>query len=48
MPIDKILLERLLHEKERTALDFKRDQYPFDGVDDKAELLKDILAFANT
>ena len=49
MPIDKNLLEQLLHEEEGTALDFKRDQYPFDGVDDKAksELLKDILAFAN-
>ena len=49
MPIDKNLLEQLLHEEEGTALDFKRDQYLFDGVDDKAksELLKDILAFAN-
>ncbi len=31
-------------------LDFKRDQYPFAGADDrtKSELLKDILAFANS
>ena len=49
MPIDKNLLERLRHEEEGSALDFKRDQYPFEGADDKAksELLKDILAFAN-
>ena len=49
MPIDKNTLEQLLHEEEGSALDFKRDQYPFEGADDKAksELLKDILAFAN-
>lgn len=49
MPIDKNTLEQLLHEEEGSALDFKRDQYPFEGVDDKdkSELLKDILAFAN-
>jgi hypothetical protein len=43
------LFEELLNEDESTTLDFKRDQYPFEGADDdaKAELLKDILAFAN-
>lgn len=42
-------LEQLLNEDESPALDFKRDQYPFDGAsdDDKSELLKDILALAN-
>lgn len=43
------LLEQLLNEDEGSALDFKRDQYPFEGASDenKSELLKDILAFAN-
>ena len=43
-------LEQLLNEEEGPALDFKRDQYPFEGADNntKSELLKDILAFANT
>ncbi len=47
---DHELIERLLHEEESVALDFKRDQYEFDGADKKtkSELLKDILAFANT
>ena len=50
MPIDKNILEQLLHEEEGSALDFKRDQYPFDGADNnaKSELLKDILAFSNS
>ena len=49
MSIDENILEQLLHEEEGSALDFKRDQYPFEGEDDKpkSELLKDILAFAN-
>ena len=49
MPLDSNLLERLLHEEEGSALDFKRDQYVFEGADKdtKSELLKDILAFAN-
>ncbi len=49
MSIDKNLLEQLLHEEEGATLDFKRDQYLFEGADDKAksELLKDILAFTN-
>ncbi len=47
---DHALIEGLLHEEEGPALDFKRDQYPFDGQDDqtKSELLKDILAFTNS
>ncbi len=50
MPSDHELIDRLLHEEEGTALDFKRDQYPFDGENDrtKSELLKDVLAFANS
>jgi len=42
-------LEQLLYEEEGTTLDFKRDQYPFSKVSDeeKSELLKDILGFAN-
>ena len=49
MPIDKKTLERLLYEEEGSALDFKRDQYSFEGVnaEGKDEILKDILAFAN-
>jgi hypothetical protein len=44
------LLERLLHEEEGVALDFKSAQYSFANADDvsKSELLKDILAFANS
>lgn len=44
------LMESLLYENEGTSLDFKRDQYPFAGEKDdvKSELLKDILAFANS
>jgi hypothetical protein len=47
--MDRNQLESLLHEDESTSLDFKRDQYPFDAATDeqKSELLKDILAFAN-
>lgn len=47
--MNKNLLEQLLHEEEGATLDFKRDQYHFEGADDKnkSELLKDILAFTN-
>lgn len=47
--MDDLLFERLLNEAEGAYLDFKRDQYPFEGASDeeKSELLKDILAFAN-
>ena len=43
------VFEELLHEEESASLDFKRDQYEFAGASDeqKSELLKDILAFAN-
>ncbi|CAN5374670.1 MAG: AlbA family DNA-binding domain-containing protein [Pyrinomonadaceae bacterium] len=43
------LMEKLLNEDESSALDFKRDQYPFEKASDeqKSEFLKDILAFAN-
>jgi hypothetical protein len=39
----------LLWQSESETLDFKRDQYPFDNASDdqRSELLKDILAFAN-
>ena len=43
------LFERLLYEEENTTLDFKRKQYRFVRAtdDEKSELLKDILGFAN-
>jgi hypothetical protein len=48
--MDTGTLKKLLNQDEGRALDFKRDQYPFSGAspEDKGELLKDILAFANT
>src|SRR5687768_14434676 len=47
--MDGVLFERLLYEEESATLDFKRDQYPFAKASDeeKSELLKDILGFAN-
>ncbi len=44
-----IQFEQLLYEEESSTLDFKRDQYRFDGGTDidRSELLKDILGFAN-
>lgn len=47
---DDPVLNTLLFEEEGPALDFKRDQYKFvSSADaDKAELLKDILTFANS
>lgn len=50
MNVNEQLVESLLFEEESTTLDFKRDQYNFEGETDtgkKSELLKDILAFAN-
>jgi hypothetical protein len=43
-------VEDLLYQSEGTALDFKEKQYPFNGATDeqKSELLKDILTFANS
>lgn len=48
--MDAGLLKKLLSEDEGDTLDFKRNQYPFAGAtdEDKGELLKDILTFANT
>jgi hypothetical protein len=48
--LDSSLIESLLYQGEGTALDFKRDQYPFTGAteEQQSELLKDILAFANS
>lgn len=49
MNVNGQLVQSLLFEEESTTLDFKRDQYKFEGATDfeKSELLKDILAFAN-
>ena len=43
-------VERLLYQSEGEGLDFKKEQYAFDGATDeqKSELLKDVLAFANS
>lgn len=43
-------IKRLLAEDESATLDFKREQYPFESATDeqKGELIKDIMAFANT
>jgi hypothetical protein len=47
--LDPHLLETLLNMSESSVLDFKRAQYPFANADDnaKAEIVKDVLAFAN-
>lgn len=44
------LLEQLLYEEESDSLDFKSEQYKLVSAtdDEKSELLKDILAFANS
>ena len=43
-------LKNLLASEEGPTLDFKRDQYPFADAEERrqSELLKDILAFANS
>jgi hypothetical protein len=46
--MSKELLEKLRYEVESSSLDFKRDQYPLLDDDSKSELIKDILAFANS
>ena len=50
MLIDKALIDILLYGEEGVDLDFKRDQYKFTQAsdDEKGELLKDIIAFANS
>ena len=47
---DGEILESLLNMEEGPTLDFKKEQYRFIKASDidKSELLKDILAFANT
>ena len=47
--MEDLPIESLLHEQESSSLDFKREQYAFEGAsdDEKSELLKDILAFSN-
>jgi hypothetical protein len=47
--IDEAHIDSLLYEEEGVALDFKKGQYHFIGAtdDEKSELLKDVLAFAN-
>jgi len=47
--MNEALVAELLHEEESATLDFKREQYPFVGASDdqKGELIKDVLAFAN-
>jgi hypothetical protein len=48
--IDGSLIDRLLYEEESHELDFKEEQYRFIGATDeeKSEILKDLLAFANS
>jgi len=49
LKIDADLIEALLYEEEGVELDVKKGQYAFKNAseDEKSELLKDILAFAN-
>ena len=49
MSIEPRMIEQLLMSDEDVTLDFKRDQYAFDGAtkEAKGELLKDVLVFAN-
>lgn len=47
VPIDSNLVETLLNSSESNTLDFKQAQYPLASANQKGELLKDILAFAN-
>lgn len=44
------LVEELLYENEGASLDFKQEQYLFENASDeeKGEILKDILSFANS
>ena len=45
--MDKQLFETLLNKTESEELDFKSEQYKFDTEEQKAEFIKDILAFTN-
>ena len=48
--VTKELIDRLLYQEESDSLDFKEEQYKFVEAEDyeKSELLKDIIAFANS
>lgn len=48
--VSKELIDRLLYQEESDSLDFKEEQYKFFKAEkhDKCELLKDIIAFANS
>jgi hypothetical protein len=48
-PIDSSFVETLLNMSESDTLDFKQEQYPLANAapEQKGELVKDILAFAN-
>jgi Putative DNA-binding domain len=50
MSESSLLIESFLYQNESTSLDFKCQPYPFTGATDeqKSELLKDVLAFANS
>lgn len=50
MIINNELIENLLYGEEGIDLDFKRDQYKFIKAsdEDKGEMLKDIISFANS
>ena len=55
MQLNDVLIESLLHQEEGPALDFKQSQYQFKKSatpqlteERRSELVKDILAFANT
>ena len=45
--MDKGLFETLLNKTESEELDFKSEQYKLDTEEQKAEFIKDVLAFAN-
>ena len=47
--MNRVLFEQLIYEEEGPTLDFKKEQYRFVKAtdDEKSELLKDILGFAN-
>lgn len=47
MRMDKGLFETLLNKTESEELDFKSEQYKLDTEEQKAEFIKDVLAFAN-
>jgi hypothetical protein len=46
--MDRALFDRLLCEGESSRLDYKREQYPLSTYEEKGELIKDILAMANS